>query len=269
MLTAATIDQTRVTEVDTEAGKTGVVAGAATATLNDSAPMVQLGNLQLRVARTAATASEVTVHAEVLPTTAAAALSPVGLAFKLAVTSAAEVNASSTNQRLQLTLDYSQIPLRYGGSFADRLTLYRVTPCAKDMAALAEGEAAPEPCHIWQALVGDNDRTHQQLTVVVTPTLISNVATTLPDDATTVKLYLPLISQAVSPAAELVEADEPVETDELYVLAAATSSQQGNYTATPLANIGDYQVSLSSGSAQTSYPVPLPPAAGDWRPLLR
>jgi hypothetical protein len=61
-------------------------------------------------------------------------------------------------QPLSLTVDYSQIPLRYGGSFANRLRLYRVVAC-KEQGADASGE----PCHSWQALPGRNNATARRV----------------------------------------------------------------------------------------------------------
>ena len=52
----------------------------------------------------------------------------------------------------------------------------------------------------------------------------------------------------------------------VYVLAAAASSGQGDYAATPFTGSSDYQLSLAVGAMQTSYAVPLPPTAGGLAP---
>ena len=114
---------------DTEANKTGVVAGTASATLAPAGGQVTLGTLQLRLTSSAdALEQAVQVQADVLPVAQANALSPVGMAFHLKFAPIAQAGATASallvpRQPLSLTLDYSQIPLRYGGSFADRLTL--------------------------------------------------------------------------------------------------------------------------------------------------
>ena len=76
LLNAAMTEQSSIPLVDSEAGKTGVVVGAATATLEESSGQVQLGALQLRVARAPGSADQpVTIQAEVLPAAEAQALS--------------------------------------------------------------------------------------------------------------------------------------------------------------------------------------------------
>lgn len=264
--------------VDSEAGKTGVVVGAATATLEAAAGKMQLGALQLAIARTADSASQpVTIQAEVLPAEQAQNLSPVGMAFKLQINQPDGVNASAIDQGLQLTLDYRQIPMRYGGSFRDRLALYRVHPCPPRQTTDEEiqaGAISNEPCQTWEVLPGFNDTINQQLVIdlhatpvvspVVSPTIgedaLPAVAPPTVDPQQTNQLYLPLAANG--------QAANRIDADEFYVLAATASSQQGNYAATPLATLGDYQVSLASGSAQTSYPVPLPPAAAGLAPAV-
>jgi hypothetical protein len=165
--------------VDTEAGKRGVVVGAAMAALSPAGGQVALGDLPLSVVAAAGAFTQpVVVQAEVLPPAEAAAWSPVGMAFRLRfapgpagtlLLPAAGVASPATVQPgpegsppLSLTIDYSQIPLRYGGSFADRLRLYRVTAC--DTAGEAENEMAA-PCQRWQALPGRNNATARRLTV--------------------------------------------------------------------------------------------------------
>lgn len=258
---AAAAEQGTTPMIDTEAGKTGVVVGAATATLSDRSASVQLGALQLSVARVADGSSQpLTVQAEVMPLEQANEFSPVGMAFTLAIAGADGVSVSATQQPLELTLDYSQIPMRYGGSFTDRLTLYRVAPCAKGVTALDKGESLPsEPCRVWEPLAGDNDRVNQLLTVVLTSTHTTPVAAAI--DAVA-NLYLPLVRSTGGAS------DTTTETDEIYVLAAAASSQQGDYKATPFANVSEYQVSLTTGAFQTGYPIPLPPAANGLAPSV-
>lgn len=55
---AAATEQGTMPVIDTEAGKTGVVVGAATATLSERSASVQLGSLQLHIARAAHTPSQ-------------------------------------------------------------------------------------------------------------------------------------------------------------------------------------------------------------------
>jgi hypothetical protein len=181
--------------VDGEAGKRGVVVGAAMAALSPEGGQVALGDLQLSVVAAAGAFTQpVVVQAQVLPQAEAAAWSPVGMAFRLRFSPGpagtllipAEGMASTATvqpqQPLSLTIDYSQIPLRYGGSFAERLTLYRIKDCpAEGMAAAARGTAvlpapagahrvpedtsAAAPCQDWEALPSVNEVAARRLTV--------------------------------------------------------------------------------------------------------
>ncbi len=82
------------------------------------------------------------VTMELLPVEQASGLSPVGVAFTLDVYGADGALASSVDQPLQVNIDYAQLAQAYGGSFAERLTLYRVTPCAE-----GSEEACQRTCH--------------------------------------------------------------------------------------------------------------------------
>ncbi|RIK53782.1 MAG: hypothetical protein DCC57_07830, partial [Chloroflexi bacterium] len=271
------------TAVDAEAGKLGVLAGTAAAVLTPAGGEVHLGGLQIALrSEPGAVTQPVAVAAEVLPPEQASEWSPVGMAFRLSFAMPSEdgVQASATlaaHQPVSLTLDYSQIPLRYGGSFADRLTLYRVTDCAPDRYAADElsgvdgvaQAAAGEPCRTWTALPGENDPASRRLTVALAP---QEEAAEVRGDATPEeqddglsgkldqRLFLPLVADGPAAPAPVGEV--------LYVLAAAASSQQGTYTATPFANVSDYQVSLYTGAMQTSYPIPVPPSAGGVAPAI-
>jgi hypothetical protein len=157
---------------------------------------------------------------------------------------------------LQLTLDYGQMHLpTYGGGFEERLTLYRVTPCAE---TLTTKETRPADCQEWQALPGNNDLQQQRLTVVLDLTASEPLAARVPFTATH-RVFLPFSSggsqTAVAP-----------EQETLLVLAAAASSGQGDYAATPFNGSSDYQLALAVGAMQTSYAAPLPPAAGGLAP---
>jgi hypothetical protein len=242
-----------------------------------------LGMLQLSLQSDPRTLTETLfIQAEVLPPAEAEQWSPVGMAFRLSFQSGAAASAvQQPTQPLSLTLDYRQIPLRYGGSFAERLTLYRVTDCPANRYGQEEqsgiagivSTAATEPCQTWTALPGENDLARQQLTVALSPrdepavqaaSTTTTAASAEEADGLRRKLdqwlYLPLVSGSVA---------EPAPVEEiLYVLASAASSQQGTYTETPFANVNDYQVALYTGAMKTSYPLPVPPAAAGAAPAL-
>jgi hypothetical protein len=262
-----------------EADKRGVSAGSALIQVSNLP--VQVGDLTIRAASVAGsgTGAARPIQAVVLPP-AAATLSPVGLAFTLEEPAAAEGVAASegATQPLQVTIDYSQIPLRFGGSMAERLTLYRVHPCPAPSPAEAAATASAEPCLAWEPLPGANDLLRQQLTVIVTPTRFAAAATPGEEsagipaeppaaDALPFAQFVPLAMGGDFAAGENAAATT-LPGEDLFVLAASASSPQGSYTATPFANVGDHQVALASGAFQTSYPLPLPPAAAGGAPAL-
>lgn len=107
-----------------------------------------------------AVAEALEVRLEVLAPELAAQLSPAGVAFTLAISGTAEAaqRARAGVGALQLTLDYGQINLpTYGGSFDERLTLYRGLGCQPDGAAMT--------CRAFLALPGQNDVLNGRLTV--------------------------------------------------------------------------------------------------------
>ena len=177
-----------------------------------------------------------------------------------------------------MTIDYSQIPLRFGGSMAERLTLYRVHPCPAPSPTEAAATASAEPCLAWEPLPGANDLLRQQLTVIVTPTHFAAPASPGEEsagihaeppaaDALPFAQFVPL-ALGGDFAADENDAATTLPGEDLFVLAASASSPQGSYTATPFANVGDHQVALATGAFQTSYPLPLPPAAAGGAPAL-
>ncbi len=272
---------------DPDAGKTGVVPGLATAQLDPNGGQTLLGDLRLSVMAAAHAPTQPTaVTAEVLPATEAQALSPVGMAFRLrldaqASTDAAPMAAAPT-QPLTLTLDYSQIPMPFGGSFAARLVLFHATPCVQmDAAAQAAdpemaARLADPACRQWQALPSVSDPARQLLTVAFTATVataavkpVAQLEAPLAPDMRPA-LYLPLVAgPAELPLQPLTtNAGALSPGSELFVLAAGATSQYGAYNATPFATVSDYQVSLATGAFQTSYPIPVPPPPAGAAPSL-
>ena len=61
------------------------------------------------------------------------------------------------------------------------------------------------------------------------------------------KLFLPLLSEST-----------PREV--YYVVASTTGGPNGDYSATPLSVVSDFQTDLFSGAFETSYPIPVPPS---------
>jgi len=258
---AATFDMTIGTDVgvDTEAHRPGIAAGVGIAGLPSTGGATALGALPLTLTLPALSdvtaASMGSVQAEILPAEVAQQWTPSGLAFTLAFSTLEEAAASALApaQPFTLTVDYSALPLRIGGSYVNRLTLYRV-----------QGE-------VWHALSTTNDAVQRHLSVQLDPHWLLPTAQAAADTATgqptppvpladqvlANKTYLPLVAGGL---ANEQPSDSNLQDEAIYVLAAAASGPEGNYKATPFQVTKDYEVALATGSFQTSYALPLPPA---------
>ncbi len=255
---AAMSDQTvgTTSAVDSEASRSGIAAGVDEAILPAMGGAVAVGSLPLTVTLPAlagvAAAAIGTVRAEILPAAMAQQWTPSGLAFHLTFSTAGEAAASALTsaQPLTLTVDYSALPLRIGGSYVNRLTLYRV-----------QGD-------VWQRLTTTNNAIQRHLTAQIgraqqPQANADNPVVPTPDVATGPnQVYLPWIAGS----AQANASDPQAET--LYVLAAAAAGPEGDYKATPFQVTKDYEVALATGSFQTSYAIPLPPAPAGLAPSV-
>ncbi len=222
---------------------------------------------------------------EVLAPEVAVQLSPAGVAFTLALSPTVGTAARHPATRLQLALDYGQLNLpTYGASFAERLTLYRGLGCQVDTGTLT--------CRAFVPLPGVNDAVNDRLTVDLDeqallqrlqPKNESPAADEAPagqpgkegvnpesengsakeSDAVTAVAPPPPAGET---AADWLAADLQSQQAAVYVLAASSSGEQGDFAATPFTGNSNYQLSLAVGAMQTSYAVPLPPAAGGLAP---
>ena len=268
------------------------VSGSASVTLARQREPVPLGDLPLQIGRGQGNyTTTLTVEVESLSARQTTALSPLGLAFQITVTDPQQ-NRLTTRQLdqlpdpLQLTVDYGPLDLPAGGSLADRLTLIRLSGCAQEGKTLVCREETPLPSH--------NDRVGERLLVDLAAPKIAEPsadpidperaakrakgapAQDIPADSlqpptpTTTpprgpyQLYLPLIANNSALGGSQSIAPDAV----FYVLAGKASSSNGNFTATPLSNLKDYQVGLFTGAAQTNYPIPIPPAAAELAPEI-
>jgi hypothetical protein len=256
--------------------------GAVRMALPAQAGEFRLGELPLTLRNTTDGFGELTtITAEVLEPDLAASLSPVGIAFSLTFSSADDNVAGSerslpSQAPLSLTLDYSRFAHAFGGSFAERIVLYRASGCQQVISA--ERSLPEVTCSRVDALPGENDLIQQRLTVTLNAepgeatvperegsefAAPAQEGEEIAESEMVVQLYLPAIA-----AGQGQSAYGPDDGDTYYVVASATGSQQGDYKATPFSSVKDLQVSLSSGSAQTSYPIPLPPPAAGPAPSV-
>ena len=278
--------------VDPESLKSGVVPGVASAPVPSDGSPIALGNLQLGIRRTdiptevQASGSQMPmqVTAEVLPPEVATQLSPIGFAFTLS-TSESEVQAASGAMPLEVSIDYSQIPIGHGGGFVQRMHLYRMTKCD-----------AVFVCREVKELAGVNDLDNRRLVVDLASLqtdeelesagqteveLAEEFANLRPISPSEVELteMQPENNTAAEPTAPAIQGQNQLflplvsssdgTTDEVYyVIAGAAQYPNGNYTATPLTGVSQYDVSLQTGTAQSSYPIQIPPAAAGLAPQI-
>lgn len=221
---------------------------------------------------------EATVN--VLPPEAAGRLSSTGVAFQLRWTGAGVHTSARLRAALRLVIDYRDLGLpRYGASFEERLTLLRGVGCVPTSWANVEAS----DCRAFVPVATQNDAVAQRLTASLDDaTLLRQLRAapkTLPaesdqTEAKSPKEPTPVVTAAPTPAGETaadllqaeLQAGAAAVGGTVYVLAAGASSDQGDYSATPYDSSSDYQLSLAVGSMQTSYEVPLPPAAGGLEP---
>jgi len=163
-------------------------------------------------------------------------------------------------------VDYSQIEIPYGGDFLERMALYEGYDCTFDEAGSVQTCATMTPLH------GYLDAERQQVVAVLDSntlqrwsegtrdanTKLGPEAFAL-DAAWATKLFAPFI---VSDAA-IASGDTKGKGSPIIILSAGTSGPTGDWDATPLGGVMDYQIGTQSGSASTSYPIPVPaPIAG-------
>ena len=93
-------------------------------------------------------------------------------------------------------------------------------------------------------------------------------APAMPQDAsrTAAQLYLPAITRDQTQAPVANNTGEIPAT--LIVLATSTSGPGGDYSATPLSVVSDYQTDLFTGAFATGYPLAVPPAAAGAAPAV-
>ncbi|KUO22338.1 hypothetical protein AQJ91_05050 [Streptomyces dysideae] len=129
-------------------------------------------------------------------------------------------DGSATAGPVEVRIDYAGFAHAYGGSFADRLQLTRLPACAATM--------PDEPsCRQGTVVAARNDTEKQTLTATV---------------------------EAAPDAANSLLAAEAV----TYALTSGSSSDKGDYRATPTNQSGKWNVSLGSGAFTYSVPIEVP-----------
>ena len=263
-------------------------AGVYAVHLAAGASEARFADLPITLQGVAGRAAAVDARLEALAPEMAAQLSPAGIAFTLALGDPTRAAPRAATNGLRLTLATGQLVLpTYGASFAERLTLYRGLGCRTEGSALT--------CRAFVPLPGSNDAASGRLTADLDEeTLLQRLqpkieplpAEEIPegkpapadksetgrgadaagaDAANTAARGAPP-TPAGETAADWLAADLKSRQPAVYVLAASSSGDQGDFAATPFTSSSDYQLSLAVGAMQTSYAVPLPPTAGGLAP---
>jgi YD repeat-containing protein len=161
-------------------------------------------------------------------------------------------------------VDYSAVLMEHGGDYEERLTLFIGTDCSFN----AAGEVTD--CAVMTPLRRTNYANRKQLIVeldaeamaLLTGEVNASPAVTSAVDIASLgrKTFLPIVTQT--------DDAKPI-TDNgsaIVVLSAGVDGPTGDYGATPVGDVLDYQVGLYTGAAQTSYRIPVPPAAAGAAP---
>ncbi|MCC5035683.1 hypothetical protein DMH02_021315 [Streptomyces sp. WAC 00631] len=172
------------------------------------------------------------VRVEVLDHAAVAPGGGVGLGVRLIRT-----DGVAQPGQVEISLDYSAFRHAYGGDFASRLRLVRMPECA-----LTTPEA--EDCTTRESVVADNDTAKGLITATVQAEA---------DPATGTDGGMSPQLGAARPVSETVTSGGTV-----YALTSGSSSDTGDYRASPLGQSGSWDVSVGSGAFTYQVPVAVP-----------
>ncbi|MEO6060389.1 MAG: carbohydrate-binding protein, partial [Thermoflexales bacterium] len=189
----------------------------------------------------------------VLESKIARQVSPFGIAFPLGAngTLARQTGLGTRD----ITLDYSALAFPAGGDMEGRLQFVLGEDCGLRTGETAYGQQTWYDCARWTPLPTQLDRTAKRASV--------NVAE-LPGRKGDDVIDLSGDAKGEPPPSEV----KPSGT-RIIALATGGSSAEGDYRASMLDAVGDYQVGLYSGAAELGYPIPVPPAAAGAAPEVR
>ncbi|MCL5997030.1 MAG: carbohydrate-binding protein, partial [Chloroflexi bacterium] len=182
------------------------------------------------------------------------AVSPVNVVFRLNFDRKGRLSLGQAKQAVHLGVDYSNVSMKYGGDFVDRLALYEVSGCTFD-----EQNGTITACQVWKPLQGWNDSVKRQLIIKLDASTLQRWASGTDATKGTDSTLEPS-----SVGENAIDAVGGRTSGPILALAAGAGSPTSDYGAIPAGDIQDFDFGLVNGSAQTSYTIPLPPpAAGD------
>jgi len=233
---------------DPDVGRDGFAFGSASATVGSGGGVVGLGDLPVVVEVAAGDSDLLRVDVEVLDPGWATLISPeVGLAVQvdLSERDAASVRGSRS---AEVTLDYSGVPLGYGAGLFERLAVFWVDDCV----ALVSGVVSCGTRVEVPAEIHTRDRT---LSFWVTDTDLREV-----EEADQAQgAAMPVGSLSGAPRWFYWGGFGPPPGG-WFVVGSTPDGPQGSFSAAPQSVVADYQVSLSTGHFQMSYPIRVPPS---------
>ena len=229
---------------DVELSKPGWVVAKGVATVDPGSKSVAVPNVPVAVLADSRSAGFArTVSVEVLESGLASDLSPFGAALSLEVRSPAAARASWAE--IEFELDYDDVPLVAGADAAGRVELVQYSGCVIDKTAAV----AAVSCRASQRLESENDPEDRTITFSM-------------QDADVV---VPESTVRLASGADLAV---PTESTTILAMTTSASSDGGDFSVAPIDSVLDYQVGLFSGSAELSYPIPLPAAEAGPTPSL-
>jgi RHS repeat-associated protein len=278
---------------DPDVGRRGVSAGRGVAEVTAGAGRRQVGDLPVWV-ELADEGAALQVEAEVLCEAGGGSLSPFGVALRVDLAEPRVELGDELDQqeveptdgvepadgvgpvgepgeaggvpglgdvvarRMTVVLDYSDVPLGYSAGVVDRLVLWWVDDCAGDAGGVVDCERVFE-------IPVTNDTAARTLTFDVADVdLVGEVGATLG--------VMPVVEaerlvesgelEAVAPADGVVGEGAGLGSagGGLLLLGSSGAGSSGDFTATPLALLTEYQVGTYTGHFELSYPIATPPA---------
>jgi len=180
--------------------------------------------------------TDLSVDVVVLDQALAHDLSPVGAAFE--ITAKDDQGSRMSAEAVSVEFDYADVALTSGADVINRLQMVQYDGCVLD----AEGVYT---CKNVQMLPTENDPENRRITF--SPGEIPQQVVAIQDRG---------LETVFLPGTTIV------------ALATLASSVSGDFEATPMASVLDYQVGLFSGSAELSYPIDVPSAAAGPTPAV-
>lgn len=242
-------EQPRPGLADPDVGRDGFSWGS-TVSEASAAGVTRFGELpvSVEVAPTTEGESPVSVRVVVADPKWASLVSPdVGLAVQVDLFAAGSTTDAG-RRSATVTLDYSEVPLGYGAGLFERLTVFWVDDCG----ALPSGELVCKTSTPVETQRLTRDRT---LTFEVSDADLRDLGGATEAGAAALPAGL-----SGAPFRVWGWGDFGPPPGGWFVVGSTPDGPQGSFSASPQSVIADYQVGVSTGFFEMSYPIGVPPA---------